>query len=227
MGIERITLDRKRRTVSLTEQGALSGTMQVNLHWTAREAEPPRRSARDQFKALFNPNPFRPVTLGQAATEPLAVDLDLGCLYEMTDGTKGVIQPLGSYMGDLHHSPYIRLSRDDRSGAPTGEMMYIDMDKREQFKRLLIFVYIYDDTPAFDRTHAVVTLFPTSGPRIEVRLEERAAQARSCAVLLMENKGGEFVITREVRYVYGFQAELDRLYGWGLQWQRGFKPSGT
>lgn len=228
VGIERIALDRKRRTVSLTEQGALSGTMQVNLHWTAREPEAPRKSAREQLRALLNPNPFRPVTLGQAATEPLAVDLDLGCLYEMTDGSKGVIQPLGRYVGDLHQSPYIRLTGDDRSGAPTGEMMYIDMDKREQFKRLLVFVYIYDDTPAFDRTHAVVTLFPTAGPRIEVRLEERAAQARSCAVLLIENKGGgEFLVTREVRYVYGFQAELDRLYGWGLQWQRGFKPTGT
>jgi uncharacterized protein involved in tellurium resistance len=26
-----------------------------------------------------------------------------------------------------------------------------------------------------------------------------------------------------VRFVYGFQAELDRLYGWGLQWGRGYK----
>jgi uncharacterized protein involved in tellurium resistance len=26
-----------------------------------------------------------------------------------------------------------------------------------------------------------------------------------------------------VRYVYGFQAELDRLYGWGMQWGRGYK----
>jgi tellurite resistance protein TerA len=157
----------------------------------------------------------------------VAVDLDLGCLYEMADGSKGVIQPLGPYMGDLQHPPYIKLSADDRSGAPTGEMMYIDMDKREQFKRLLIFVYIYDETPAFDRTHAVVTLFPTAGPRIEVRLEERAAEARSCAVLLIQNRGnGEFTVSREVRYVYGFQAELDRLYGWGLQWQRGYKPVG-
>jgi uncharacterized protein involved in tellurium resistance len=26
-----------------------------------------------------------------------------------------------------------------------------------------------------------------------------------------------------VKYVYGFQAEIDRLYGWGLQWGRGYK----
>ncbi|MEZ0068197.1 tellurite resistance protein TerA [Streptacidiphilus sp. MAP12-20] len=227
IGIERVTLDKRRQSFSLTEQGALTGTMQVNLHWTTREPERPRRSAREQLRALLNPNPFRPVTLGQGATEPLAVDLDLGCMYELTDGTKGVIQPLGRYMGDLQHPPHIKLSGDDRSGAPTGEMIYIDMDKRDTFKRLLIFVYIYDETPAFDRTHAVVTLFPTAGPRIEVRLDERAAEARSCAVLLIENKGnGEFLVTRELRYVYGFQAELDRLYGWGLQWQRGFKPVG-
>ncbi|WP_328806834.1 Tellurium resistance [Streptacidiphilus fuscans] len=226
-GIERVTLDKRHHTVSLTAQGALTGTMQVNLHWTARAPEPSRPSAREMWRRLLNPNPFKPVELTSAASEPLAVDLDLGCMYEMTDGSKGVIQPLGPYMGDLQHPPYIKLSHDDRSGAPTGEMMYIDMDKRDQFKRLLIFVYIYDETPAFDRTHAVVTLFPTAGPRIEVRLEERAAEARSCAVLLLQNRGnGEFTVSREVRYVYGFQAELDRLYGWGLQWQRGYKPVG-
>ncbi len=39
----------------------------------------------------------------------------------------------------------------------------------------------------------------------------------------MENVKGELIVRREVKFVYGFQAELDRLYGWGLQWGRGYK----
>ena len=151
------------------------------------------------------------------------VDLDLACLYELKDGTKGVVQPLGNLLGDLNAPPYVQLSGDDRFGAPSGETLYINMDHRDEIKRLLIFVYIYDGTPAFDRTHAMVTLYPSTGPRVEIRLDERAPQARSCAIFMLENVKGELTVRREVKYVYGFQAELDRLYGWGLQWGRGYK----
>ena len=72
----------------------------------------------------------------------------------------------------------------------------------------------------------MVTLYPSNGPRIEIELDERAPQARSCAVFMMENVKGELIVRREVKFVYGFQAELDRLYGWGLQWGRGYKTEG-
>ncbi len=101
--------------------------------------------------------------------------------------------------------------------------MYINLDHRDAIKRLLVFVYIYDQTPAFDRTHAIVTLYPSNGPHIEIGLDERHPQARSCAVVMIENVKGELVVRREVKFVYGFQGELDRLYGWGLQWGRGYK----
>ncbi|GAA4997592.1 hypothetical protein GCM10025734_30180 [Kitasatospora paranensis] len=106
--------------------------------------------------------------------------------------------------------------------------MYVNLEKKDQFRRLLIFVYIYDDTPAFDRTHATLTIVPPTGPRIEIRLDQRAAAARSCAVVLIENSGdNQLTVRREVRYVHGFQSDLDRLYGFGMQWQRGYKkPSG-
>ncbi|MFC5906326.1 Tellurium resistance [Streptacidiphilus monticola] len=221
---QRLTLTKRNPETSLSAAGALHGTMRVHLHWTARASGPAPGSARERWKLLLQPNPFRPVTTPQMGQRPVGVDLDLGCLYELSDGTKGVVQPLGPYMGDLQRPPYIRLSHDDRSGAPSGEVMFVDMEHWESFRRLLFFVYIYDETPAFAETHATLTLFPTAGPRIEVQLEEHAPKARSCAVLLLERDGSEVTVRREVRYVYGFQAELDRLYGWGLQWQRGYKP---
>ncbi|MFF5470260.1 Tellurium resistance [Streptomyces achromogenes] len=216
-----IELTRRHPTVSLTKQGAATGNLRVNLTWRMRTSDFGSGSRtsllRHPFKALKPPE-----ILGHGQSM-VNVDLDLGCLYELTDGTKGVVQPLGGYLGDVNAPPYIKLSGDDRFGSGSGETMYVNLDHREEIKRLLVFVYIYDQTPAFDRTQAVVTLYPGNGPRIEIGLDERHPQARSCAVVLLENVKDELIVRREVKFVYGFQGELDRLYGWGLQWGRGYK----
>ncbi|MET8947736.1 Tellurium resistance [Streptomyces sp. NPDC004542] len=216
-----IELTKRHHQVSLTKQGAATGHLRINLTWRMRTSDfgdSPRGGLfRHPFQALKPPE-----VLGHGQSM-VNVDLDLGCLYELTDGTKGVVQPLGGYLGDVNGPPYVKLSGDDRFGSASGETIYVNLDHRDDIKRLLVFVYIYDQTPAFDRTHAIVTLYPSNGPRIEIGLDERHQQARSCAVVLIENVKGELVVRREVKFVYGFQAELDRLYGWGLQWGRGYK----
>ncbi len=216
-----IELTKRNSQVSLTKQDAATGHLRVNLSWRMRTSDfggPQRESLlRHPFKALKPPE-----VMGHGASM-VNVDLDLGCLYELQDGSKGVVQPLGGYLGDVNGAPYVQLSGDDRFGSGSGETMYINLDHRDEIKRLLVFVYIYDQTPAFDRTHAVVTLYPGNGPRIEIGLDERQSQARSCAVVLIENVKGEIIVRREVKFVYGFQGELDRLYGWGLQWGRCYK----
>ncbi|MFE9659485.1 MULTISPECIES: Tellurium resistance [unclassified Streptomyces] len=216
-----IELTKRNPSVSLTKQGAATGNLRVNLSWRMRTSD---IGGPDRGGLLSNPfRMFKPDAV-QAHTQSMVnVDLDLGCLYELADGSKGVVQPLGGFFGDLNGSPYVKLSGDDRFGSGTGETIFINLDQREAIKRLLIFVYIYDQTPAFDRTHAIVTLYPSSGPRIEISLDERAPQARSCAVFSLENVKDQLIVRREVKFVYGFQAELDRLYGWGLQWGRGYK----
>ncbi|MBV2353774.1 Tellurium resistance [Streptomyces sp. J2-1] len=216
-----IELNRRHQEVSLTKQGAATGNLRVNLTWRMRTSDfggTARESLlRHPFKAL---KPPEILGHGQSMVD---VDLDLGCLYELTDGSKGVVQPLGGLLGDVNSPPYIKLSGDDRFGSGSGETMYVNLDHREAIKRLLVFVYIYDQTPAFDRTHASVILYPSNGPRIEVHLDERHPQARSCAVVMIENVKDELIVRREVKFVYGFQGELDHLYGWGLTWGRGYK----
>ncbi|MEU6271737.1 Tellurium resistance [Streptomyces populi] len=216
-----IEMTKRNHTVSLTRQGAAGGNLRINLSWRMRTSDigGPQRGS-----LLRNPlRTFKPEMV-QAHTQSMVnVDLDLGVMYELTDGTKGVVQPLGSFFGELNAPPYVKLSGDDRFGSGSGETAFVNLDHRDDIKRLLVFVYIYDQTPAFDRTHAVITLYPSNGPRIEIGLEERHPQARSCAVVMIECNKGEVTVRREVRFVYGFQAELDRLYGWGLQWGRGYK----
>ena len=218
-----IELTKRNPAVSLTKQGAASGNLRVNLSWRMRTSDIEGRSSQSG-RLLRNPMKLFQPDVVQAHTQGVVnVDLDLGCLYELTDGSKGVVQPLGSFFGDLNGPPYVKLSGDDRFGAPSGETIFVNLDHREEIKRLLFFVYIYDRTPAFDRTHAHITLYPSNGPRVEIELDERAPQARSCAVFLVDNLKDELIVRREVKFVYGFQAELDRLYGWGLQWGRGYK----
>ncbi|MGP3979750.1 TerD family protein [Streptomyces sp. KR80] len=218
-----IELTKRRPTVSLTKQGAVTGNLRVNLSWRMRTSDIGGRTGQSSSLLRHPFKLFKPEIVQAQGPAVVQIDLDLACLYELQDGTKGVVQPLGSFFGDINSPPYVKLSGDDRFGSGSGETIYINMDHRDEFKRLLIFVYIYDGTPAFDRTHAVVTLYPSNGPRVEIGLDERAPQARSCAVVLIENNKGELTVRREVKYVYGFQAELDRLYGWGLQWGRGYK----
>ncbi|KIZ18520.1 TerD family protein [Streptomyces natalensis] len=219
-----VELTKRNPVVSLTKQGAAVGHLRVNLSWQMRTSDFDEPGRRRSGSLLRHPGKlFKPEVVQAQGPAMVNVDLDLACMYELKDGTKGVVQPLGNFLGDLNGPPFVKLSGDDRFGSGSGETLYVNLDHRDEFKRLLIFVYIYDGTPAFDRTHAVVTLYPTTGPRMEIKLDERAPQARSCAVFTLENGKDGLTVRREVKYVYGFQAELDRLYGWGLQWGRGYK----
>ncbi|GGQ51288.1 TerD family protein [Kitasatospora griseola] len=220
----KVTLTKSQPQHAITGSAATTGYLYINLHWSTRGAERP--TVGRTLRRFFDPRILRPLEPATAGSSPQSVDLDLACMYELADGSRGVVQPLGRLFGDLSKPPYIKLSGDDVSGASSGETMHINLEKKDQFKRLLVFVYIYDDTPAFDRTQAVITIVPQSGPRIEIKLDERAPAARSCAVVLIENDGeGKLSIRREVRYVHGFQSDLDRLYGFGMQWERGYKSA--
>ncbi|EFL26475.1 tellurium resistance protein TerA [Streptomyces himastatinicus ATCC 53653] len=215
-----VELTKRNSTISLTKQGAASGNLRINLSWQMRTSDFNSKGP----SLLRHPlQMFKPQVVQAQGPAMVNVDLDLAVMYELKSGAKGVVQPLGDFFGNLNEAPYVKLSGDDRFGSGMGETIYINLDHKDDIKRLLVFVYIYDGTPAFDRTHGMVTLFPSNGPRVEIALDERAPQARSCAVVMLENVKGEIVVRREVKYVYGFQAELDRLYGWGLQWGRGYK----
>lgn len=221
-----IELTRRAPQISLSQQGG-SGTLRVSLSWRMRTSDMmgSRRSHR-RLNAWRNPlQLLRPAEVIGHTQGMASVDFDLACLYELTDGSRGVIQPLGDLHGDFNAPPYIKLSGDDRFGTASGETIYVNLDHAEDIKRMLVFVYIYDGSPAFSIADVVVTLTAGNGVPIEIGLLEPNPQARSCAVALIEHDGDELVARREVRYVYGFQSEIDRLYGWGMSWGRGKKPN--
>ncbi|MFG2811868.1 TerD family protein [Streptomyces sp. NPDC048410] len=203
----KVTLTKAAPSVSLAKQGGTSGVMRVNLNWQTRKR----------------------VTGRHRGTGPGDLDLDLCALYELSDGRKGVVQALGNAFGALDRPPFIHLDGDDRTGAAAnGENLTISLDHREQLRRVLVFVTIYEGARSFADLHATVTLRPQHGAPIDFSLDECTVPSTVCALALITDTGGDLVVRREARYLVpdrgvSPQRTVDRAYGWGMNWTPGRK----
>ena len=84
----------KGQKVSLKKASSGLGEILVNLNWNSVPQN------QGLLKSLFGG--------GQG------IDLDLGCLFELKDGSKGAVQALGNSFGSLARPPYV--SPDRRCG---------------------------------------------------------------------------------------------------------------
>ncbi len=203
ISLSKVSLSKARPTIDLKKGSGSFGTIAVNLNWN-RGAAPKR--------GLF----------GAAARADGAIDLDLACLYELADGSKGAVQALGKRFGSLDQPPFIKLAGDDRSGdAAEGEWLHVAGAQWSRIRRVLVYAFIYDGVPNWAATDGVVTIGVANQPPVEVRLDEGSGLGL-CAIGLLENVGGDIRVSREVRYFEG-ASEMDRAYGWGMRWTAGSK----
>ncbi|MEU1254724.1 TerD family protein [Streptomyces chartreusis] len=212
ISLSKVTLTKAAPAVSLTKQGGTSGAMRVNLNWQVRK----------QFSGWAS-------KLGRPVAMHNDLDLDLCALYELTDGSKGVIQSLGNAYGALHQPPYIHLDGDDRTGAvASGENLTVNLDQQRAFRRILVFVTIYQGARSFADLHATVTLTPQHGAPIDFSLDECTVPSTVCALALITNTGNDLIVQREARYLVpergvSPQRTVDYAYGWGMNWTPGRK----
>lgn len=212
VSLSKVTLTKAAPAVSLTKQGGTSGAMRVNLNWQVRK----------QFSGWAS-------KLGRPVAMHNDLDLDLCALYELTDGSKGVIQSLGNAYGALHQPPYIHLDGDDRTGAvASGENLTVNLDQQRAFRRILVFVTIYQGARSFADLHATVTLTPQHGAPIDFSLDECTVPSTVCALALITNTGNDLIVQREARYLVpergvSPQRTVDYAYGWGMNWTPGRK----
>ena len=200
VNLGKVTLTKSSPTVSLTKQQSAGGVVRINLNWD-------NGSSKQGWFAK-------------------PVDLDLACLYEFADGSKGAVQALGNMFDapGRNGKPVIRLDGDDRSGTNTGgENLFIDLDQSDLIKRVLIFAFIYEGAPSWHEAKGVATLFPASGPQVEVLLDGGENSSRFCSIAMLENVNGEVLLRNEVHYVNGGHKALDDEYKWGLRWTAGSK----
>lgn len=195
VSLSKVTLEKSGQTVSLEKRGTSFGEIIVNLNWSR---------ARGWFGGG-------------------AVDLDLGCLFELADGRKGVVQALGNVFGDFDGPPWIELSGDDRTGdVSDGETLRINGAHWAALKRVCVFANIYDGVPNWQKTDGAVLVTMPDQPPIEVRMTDGRNDKRLCGIVMLENDSGRLKATRLTEYVRD-QEELDRRFGWGLRWVAGSK----
>ena len=224
VSLSKVTLEKRGDKVSLDKRaGRGFGRIHVNLNWNqSATAAPPQPAKTGFFDKLIGAG------TGAGRKGRGGIDLDLGCMYELADGRRGLVQALGNAWGDFEREPFIRLDADDRTGAVSGgENLYINGERFDGIRRALIFSFIYEGVPNWAATDGVVTITAPEQAPIEVRLDGGGNQMM-CAIALIENRGGSLQVTKLAEY---FQQEkgtsahelMDRHFGFGLRWKTGSK----
>ncbi|UQZ34460.1 tellurium resistance protein TerA [Paenibacillus sp. PK3_47] len=199
LNLRKIELKKKGDSINLKKSSSGLGEVLINLNWNQKQG-------------------------GGLFSRKGGVDLDLACLYELKNGSKGVVQALGNAFGSLQQPPYVMLDGDDRTGSVTsGENLRINGSKLAEIERILIFSFIYKGVTNWSEADGVVTITQSGGPDIIVNMDEHNNRKGMCAIALIRNVGNEtFSIERLVQYFSGHQ-EMDQAYGWGLRWVAGSK----
>ncbi|WP_338766657.1 TerD family protein [Massilia sp. METH4] len=219
VSLSKVTLEKRGDKVSLAKNAASRGfgRIRVNLNWNRQPggAQPAQKGGL--LGGLFG-----------GAPKANGVDLDLGCLYQLADGTPGGVQALGDSWGSFDSRPFIKLDSDDRTGTRAdGENLYINGDHFDQIRRILVFTFIYRGVPNWAATDGVVTIEVPGNAPVEVRLDH-GGTGGMCAIASIENRDGQLQVTKLVDYIAASggmsnHEAMDRKYGFGLRWARGSK----
>lgn len=153
------------------------------------------------------------------------VDLDLGCFFELQDGTRGILQPFGDLFGDFESMPYISLSGDNRTGDGDGhdETLQINGTQWSKVKRVLVYCYIYKGPKDWSQIKPQLDIHLSSTEKLlTITPQLKTSELSVCALASLENvKNGLKIVTHGEYFVS--QAAMDRAFGFGLKWEDGAK----
>jgi tellurite resistance protein TerA len=193
VNLSKITLE-KQKSVSLEKKGGSFGDIVLNLKWKAKQG-------------FFG----------------TAMDLDLGCLYELKNGGKGIVQALGHSFGSYNVSPYIELDGDDRSGnVESGETVRINGRRFDEIERIAIFALIYEGAVKWSETGAVATVKMPDNPEIVVHINDGNNKQRLYGLAIIENVNGKMQITNHAQS-YKDQKDYADSLGIKLRWTVSYK----
>ncbi len=198
VSLTKVTLEKRGEVAKISLRKEGSNSIHVNLNWN--------QQAKRGFLGMSTP----------------AADLDLGCMFELLDGNKGVLQALGNKMGHKGEYPFIYVDKDDRSGASAnGENLFIE--RPDLIKRVMIFAYIYEGAKAgFQGVEGRMSMTDPAGNEIKIALNNPDTQLTFCCVALIEQINGEVSIRKDEKY-FQHHGQADENYGFGFRWSAGSK----
>ncbi|HEY8963797.1 MAG TPA: Tellurium resistance protein TerA [Alphaproteobacteria bacterium] len=152
------------------------------------------------------------------------VDLDLACLYELKDGTRGCLQGFGNLFGAIDQPPYIHHTGDERTGNKPGadESMQIKGVYWENIKRIMVYTYVYNGPTRWALIKPEMRVeIPGQNPMIITPAVARD-NLPIVALATIENLDGGVRLTNHSEY-FSSQPAMDRAFGYGLAWEDGTK----
>ncbi len=164
------------------------------------------------------------------------IDLDLGCYYEMRNGTKSVIDGLQfshgrggnrdqqTRQGCYSKPPYIWHNGDDRDGSSkSGENISVNPAYINDIKKIIVYTFIYDGAARWMETDAVVKVSVPGAETVEVKMGQQSSERKFCAIAELDFNGDNSITVKKLVTFHNSHADCDRAYGWGMNWSPGSK----
>ena len=165
-----------------------------------------------------------------------AVDLDLGCFYEMRDGKKMLIDGLQFSRGrggDRHHvtrqgcydhAPYIWHQGDDRGGsASSGETILVNPNGVGLIKRIIVYTFIYEGVAKWSETNAVVKVKVPGSDDVIVEMGQQDSNKKFCAIAQLDFGTDNSITVKKLVTFHDNHSDCDRVYNWGFNYSPGSK----
>ena len=201
--------DTHRINLEKTPKGKpLTGEIVINLDW----------NKGGFFKSLFGN----------------AVDLDLGCFYEMRNGKKNLIDGLQfahghggnrnqvTRQGCYDQDPYIWHTGDDLDGS-LGETILVNPNGVNQIKRIIVYTFIYEGVAKWSDTNAVVKIKVPGSEDVIVQMGQQSSDKRFCAIAQLNFGTDNSITVKKLVTFHDGHSDCDRTYGWGFNYEPGSK----
>ncbi|MFC4164870.1 hypothetical protein ACFOWU_14475 [Epilithonimonas zeae] len=214
INLQKVTIEKQGDThsIDLTKKDN-NKEIVINLNWSQGETK------KGFFASLLGGNN--------------AIDLDLGCFYELEDGQKNVIDGVqfakgngGSRdrltrQGRYTDAPWVWHTGDDR-GAAAGSGENIIVNPNNSIKRMVIYCFIYDGVARWAETNGVVTIKVSGNPDIEVEMGKQNDTKKFCAIAEILFSPTSMQVKKLVTF-HNSHSDCDKMYNWGMQWAAGSK----
>jgi len=165
-----------------------------------------------------------------------AIDLDLGCFYELRSGKKMLIDGLQFSRGrggDRHHvtrqgcydmSPYIWHQGDDRgTGDSSGETILVNPQGINEIKRIIVYTFIFEGVARWAETNAVIRVKVPGNEDVVVEMGKQSNTDRFCAIAELDFGGDNSITVKKLVTFHDNHSSCDRQYGWGFNYAPGSK----
>ncbi|BAV05951.1 tellurite resistance protein TerA [Filimonas lacunae] len=217
ISLQKITLEKKGdlHMIDLTKKtDPITQEININLNWS--------KTTKKGF-------------LGGLFSSDTDIDLDLGCFYELSDGTKNVIdgvqfakgnggsKEISTRQGRYTAAPWVWHTGDDRGvAAGSGENIIVNPKGIGELKRIVIYCFIYNGVARWQETNATVTVKVPGKAEIEVQMGKQTSSEPFCAIAEIQFTPDSMGVRKLVTF-HPNHSHCDAAYHWGMRWQAGSK----